>query len=124
MIPSFKGFYFNYKGLTYLVWVVPLKNWMFKAQVIANFVCLQEVKRAGTPLLINLKKLGDHFNWYITSHQEGRGGIATGINDKLRNLISNMVVTSHFLSLMLKNPFSFSLVCVYAPCNFEYRAKL
>lgn len=91
----------------------------------ADFICLQELKCAGSSLLYNLRRMGIHqFDWHLSSHHDGRGGAAVGITNKLNNLVSTVKVDANYVSVMLKEPFCFSLVCVYAPYNSLGRAHL
>ena len=88
------------------------------------FLCLQEIKCTGFQLEANLKKTSNKMLWMVTSHQDGKGGAAIGINFKHSSFVSNVVKDDWFITVTVSSPFMFTLVNVYAHNQALVRADV
>lgn len=85
--PPIKGLSLNCKGLSDPLRSLVPKQWMISSNIFPDFICLQELKAAGGILNANLMRLGAGFQWFVTNHHQGRGGVALAIAAKYSNLV-------------------------------------
>lgn len=121
---SLSDFSLNCKGLTDPHRAIAVGNWLKDMKLNPHFICLQEIKCNGFLLDINLKKISAYHVWFSSNHPTGKGGTAIGISKDLAPAIGEVIHREHWISIKLKDPFNFTLLSIYAPCNCRDRALL
>lgn len=121
---SLSGFSFNCRGLSDPVRAVAIRNWKYMLNKKMDFACLQEVKCTNNVLNFNLKRIDNCFQWFCTSHEEGRGGAAIGISPTLAKSLKDYFCTPHWVKIALGAPYMCNIICVYAPNLAIARSKV
>lgn len=96
---SIKGISFNTKGLTDPLRAVQIRNWLFCNSFSFDFLCLQEIKCSGSLIQNNRRRIGANFSWFVSTHNNGKGGTTISISKNLTQYVTNRFFHDNWVGL-------------------------